>query len=146
MYSQFVKRYENTKTVPPSYNFQKDLKLGLTQKDIDNEDYIFTDKNPVEKEKGRKLPRYIPIDGGKQWMRLRRPLALRLHKFKQKENAHEYYYSEMQLYLPFEKEDDLFPDDLELCRKKYEENLPFINNIKKMWKKNVCFPSKGGGG
>ena len=68
VYSQFVKRYENTKTVPPSYNFQKELKLELTQKDIDNGDYIFTDEEPIAKQKHRKLPRYIPINGGKQWM------------------------------------------------------------------------------
>ena len=59
VYSQFVKRYENTKTVPTSYNFKKDMELKLTQKDIDNGDYIFTDKDPVEKEIGRKLPSKI---------------------------------------------------------------------------------------
>ena len=114
-YSQFVKRYEGTKTVPEKYDFKEDMKSKLTQKDIDNEDYIFTREEPIEGGKGKKLPRYIPIEGtdGTQWMKLRRPLALRLHKFKKRENAHEYYYSEMQLYLPFGNKNELFPDDFE---------------------------------
>ena len=131
-YSQFVKRCENTKNVPPTYNYITAMNEGLTKKDIEEENYIFTGKEPREGEKRRKLPKYFPIESinGTQWMKLRRPLALRLHKFKRRENAHEFYYSEMQLYLPFEKEEDLFPDNAEKCRKKYEKNLSYINAVK----------------
>ena len=41
-YSQFVKRCTNTTSVPNDYNFEKIIREKLTQKDIDNEDYIFT--------------------------------------------------------------------------------------------------------
>lgn len=93
-YSQMVKRYTSTKTVPKDYDYTKEVKSGLLQKDIDNEDYIFTDKQPAVGDQNIKLPRYFPIenDNGTQWMMLRRPLALRLHKFKRKENAHEFCY------------------------------------------------------
>ena len=47
---------------------------------------FFTGKIPNVGDTDMKLPRYFPIisDTGTQWMMLRRPLALRLHKFKKK--------------------------------------------------------------
>ena len=132
-YSQFTKRYTITKTVPKTYDFEEDFtRSKLTPQDIENENYIFTDKEPRVDEKERKLPKYIPIDGvnGTQWMMLRRPYALRLHKFKKKENSHEFYYSEMQLYIPFETEESLFPDDFDKCLKLYQKNEPYINAVK----------------
>ena len=132
-YSQFGKRYTITKTVPKKYKFEDDFNESkLTQADIDNENYIFTDKEPRLKERKRKLPKYIPTEGinGLQWMMLRCPYALRLHKFKKKENAHEYYFSEMQLYLPFKTEESLFPEDFDKCLKKYKKNESKINAVK----------------
>ena len=62
---------------------------------------------PIEGQENIKLPKYFPVetDKGMQCMKRRKPLALRLHKFKRRENAHEFYYSEMQLYFYFEKEE-----------------------------------------
>ena len=85
-YSQFVKRYTATKIVPKKYKenkfYEEEIKSGLEQVEIDNENYIFTDKDPKEKEKRRKLPKYFPLGDpeGDQWMKLRTPLVLRLHK------------------------------------------------------------------
>ena len=109
----------------------------LTEQDIENEDYIFTDKTACVGDTNRKLPRYFPIEStnGTKWMMLRRPLALRLHKFKIRENAHEFYYSELQLYTPFENEEDLFPDDVLKCKDLYEKKLEHINSVKSQVKK-----------
>ena len=135
-YSQFVKRYEGTKTVPNTYDFKNDMTSVLTPEDIENEDYIITEKGMPE----QKLPKYIPLGSGNdtQWMKLRRPLALRLHKFKRRENAHEYYFSEMQLYLAFKEEEDLFPDDFEKCKKKYEDSEDDINVVKSKVMKHLA--------
>jgi hypothetical protein len=48
-----------------------------------------------------------------------------------KSNPHEYYYSEMQKYLPFrEEEKELKLESLSECKKKYEENLDKINKVR----------------
>ena len=55
-------------------------------------------------------------------MKLRRPLVIRFHKYKQKENPHEFYYSELQKYLPFrEEETELGLDNLTECKDIYEK-------------------------
>ena len=110
-YSQFVKRYGHTKVPPQKYIddknlFEKEIDSKLTQVDVDNEDYFFDGAIPKVGDSGKRLPKYFP--NGNNWMQLRRPLALRLHKLKQSTNPHEYYYSELQLYTPFVDEDHNF--------------------------------------
>ena len=68
---------------------------------------------------------------------LRRPLALRLHKFKKRENAHEFYYSELQLYHPFKKEEELFPDNIQKCKELYDTNEDTINAVKRQVMKHL---------
>jgi len=67
---------------------------------------------------------------GTQWMQPRKPLALRMHKHKKGENPHEYCYSEMQLYLPFRTESELFPDDERACIDRYMGEKDEILKIK----------------
>ena len=92
-YSQFVKRYTSTKSVPVKYSEQKgfedDYEEELQQIDIDNENFIFSDSFPVVREKNRELPKHIPINNETEWMQLRKPLILRIHKHKKSENPHE---------------------------------------------------------
>ena len=149
-YSQFVKRYTRTTSVPKQYTeeedyFLEEIKLKLEHADIDNEDYIFTGQTPIVGEKYLKLPRYIPINGlmGKEWLLLRKLLALRMHKHKKSENPHEYYYSEMQLYTPFRHESELIPEDLSKCKQKYEKNIKTILNIKGQVMKHLAEVEKG---
>ena len=144
-YSQFVKRFSSTKTVPMNYNYETDMKTELSQTHIDNGDYIFTDEEPTLGQRGIKLPRYFPIetDDGTEWMMLRRPLALRLHKFKRRENAHEFYYSEMQLYFHFDKEEELYPEDFKQCFDKYKENEAYINAVKRKVMKYLAQVQEG---
>ena len=63
-------------------------------------------------------------------MKLRKPLVLRSHQFKQSSDAHDFYYSELLLYYPHKNNDELFPDDLEMCRNKYLDKLDEINYVK----------------
>ena len=87
-YSQFVKRYTSTKNVPKKYSgeakhYKKESKYALEDIEIENEDYIFSDTIPSIGTIGIKLPKYFPvhIEPDVQWMQLRKPLVLRLHKF-----------------------------------------------------------------
>ena len=124
-YSQFVKRYTATKIVPKGYIEQNyfliEMDMQLDQTDIDNEDYIFDGTIPNVGEKGKKLPKYFmtTVSNGECWMHLRKPIALRLHKFKRTTDTHEFCYSELQLYKAFRKESELLPDDAQECIRKY---------------------------
>ena len=54
---------------------------------------------------------------------------MRFHKFKQSSEPHDLYYSEQLLYYPHTCNEELFPDDLDMC-KKYYERLEEINYVK----------------
>ena len=56
-------------------------------------------------------------------MKLRKPLVLRFHKFKKSSQPHDFYYSEQLLYYPHTSNEDLFPNDLEMCKQNYFERL-----------------------
>ncbi len=131
-YSQFVKRYIPSKTCPDTYKFEEDLKANVTEQMEKNGDYIFYGDGT---KKLIKLPEFIPLVNTKtpgefNWMKRRSPKVLRYHKFKQKTEAHQYYYSEMQLFPPFSKEEDLFPSEDEKCRGHYFKNLTKIEYVK----------------
>ncbi len=131
-YSQFVKRYIPSRSVPKKYNFEKDLKGKVSKQMEANGDYIFCADNT---KKLLNLPNYIPLQNNKnpgdfQWMKRRTPKVLRYHKFKQKTEAHQYYYSEMQLFLPFSKEEDMFPSDGGKCKSLYIQNKDKIDYVK----------------
>ena len=84
--------------------------------------YIIGAEKPQIGDTGITLPKYFPLTCGEKWMKLRRPLVIRFHKYKQKENPHEFYYSELQKYLPFrEEEKELGLDNLTECKDIYEE-------------------------
>ena len=55
-------------------------------------------------------------------MRLRKiPAVLRIHKLKEDKNPHEYFYSQLLLYRPWQSEKELYEDDLDACIKLYDE-------------------------
>ena len=128
-YVQFVQRCESTKSVPKEYlNDQKKflseiVKVKLCAKNKKLKNYIIGEKDPEVGDYVITLPKYFPLNCGTQWMKLRRTLVIRFHKFKQKENPHEFYYSEMQKYLPFrEEETELGLDSLAECKAIYDKN------------------------
>ena len=123
-YSQFVKRYDRAKTVPKAYQdssdeYKKYLHIQVTEEMERAGDYIF-DGNP-EPHRLISLPEFIPVlditdSDNIQWMKRRSPIVLRFHKFKVRTEPHQHYYSEMQLFLPFSQEGELFPEDVDQCR------------------------------
>jgi hypothetical protein len=135
-YVQFVQRCEVTKAVPKEYlcnknYFKKEMKVGLSVKNKKLKNYIIGEKEPRIGDTGITLPKYFPLDCGRQWMRLRRPLVIRFHKFKFKENPHEFYYAEMQKYLPFrDEENELGLDSLSECKEMYDKNSDKIIKVR----------------
>ena len=59
-------------------------------------------------------------------MELRSKCVVRFHKINQTKDAHEFHFSEMQKYLPFQKEEELFPNNFDSCLKKYNESKDII--------------------
>ncbi len=86
---------------------------------------------------GTQLPKYLfmgEVEGKNCIMTLRtKPLVIRIHKFKEHQDSHEYYYSEMLLYLPWRREcEDLFRNDHFKCKEKFEsEHVAQIISINK---------------
>ena len=101
---------------------------------INETDSIF-DGQSFDQDKSIVLPPFIPLDKGTdscgfQWMKKRSERAIRFHKFNKTKDPHQWYYSEMLLYLPFQVEECLYPDDFEKCRALYLTNLDKINTVK----------------
>ena len=68
--------------------------------------------------------------GGK-YMKLRRPLVLRFHKYKQLSEPHEFYFSQLRLYHPHSVEDMTdWETSFEKCRAAYEKFKPSIKYVK----------------
>ena len=68
----------------------------------------------------------------RQFMKLRKPVVVRLHKFKKDSEPHEFYFSELELYHIFDsqKEEDLCQEDLNMCLAVHDANIDDINYIK----------------
>ena len=106
---------------------------GEKMKPTNEKDVVF-DGSPVSVDTSMALPPYIPLgasqqSGGFKWMKKRSERAIRFHKIKKIKDPHEWYYSEMLLYFPFTSEEELFPDDYEMCRDLYYSNIDKITNI-----------------
>ena len=132
-YSQFVKRYKPARDEPKNYNFEKDLRATVTDKMYRDGDYIFCDPN---EDQDIKLPDHIPLGdtetpGEFKYMTRRRPKVIRYHHFKKTKEPHEHYFAEMQLFLPFDREENLFPEDFDQCKRLYNENEEKIEFIKR---------------
>lgn len=108
-------------------------------------DFAFLDKRIV-------LPKYIKLEslkpGEHRYIRKRSRQVIRLRKVNSIKHPHEYYYSELQLYHPFENESDLYPDDLDMCKKLYDEKSPHndyskLKNVKSILMKHMESVEKG---
>merc|ERR1712030_164781 len=76
------------------------------------------------------LPKFIKLKNVKPgepiFMKLRSPYMIRFYKVNRIKNPHEFYFSELQKYKPFQNEEELFPNDESKCEKLYwseKENL-----------------------
>ena len=105
--AQFAISYEGTrsKKVSPHEDVEEDKGQSETQ-------HIVT-WNPQQE---AQLPNLIRLSQGNISMRLRVDRAiLRMHKFREEKDPHEYAYSELLLYRPWRNEDELYPHDMEAC-------------------------------
>ena len=90
------------------------------------DDFIFEYPPP---KRHKRLPLYIPLyskDGNISYMKLRSKRVIRFHKFSNNKNPHEFYFTEMQKYLPFVDEEELYPGDIDKCKNLYESKLDEI--------------------
>ena len=106
---------------------EDDIDLPTTENDF------VSDGKPFNEETSLPLPQFIPLAkgfDGYQWMRKRSEKSIRFHKINRQNDPHQWYFSEMMLYLPFTDEDELFPDDFEMCLQLYIANEDKINIIR----------------
>ena len=103
-------------------------------------EYILTHDFQIQQEL-IKLPKMIEllnvVPGEPKFMRLRSLRVARFHKFNQLKHPHEFYYSELQLYRPFQKESELEPDSYESCKSIYDETSEHngqkkVTNVKRL--------------
>ena len=153
-YIQFAKRYTATRNGPKNKDLfkPKDFVRGLDEAEsLSDLDFIVTHdfgtKNCL-----KILPRYIKLHsvkfGEPEFMKLNKIHVARLHKFNQEKNPHEFYFSELQLYLPFTSEDMLYPDCLEKCKSLYDEKSDHngqrkISNTKKILMEHLEIVEEG---
>ena len=82
--------------------------------------WISSWSNTLESE----MPRYIKLDSKLGNMKLRNhPSILRMHKFREDKDPHEFFYSELLLYRPWRSENELFPNDLRRCLELFDEEV-----------------------
>ena len=110
---------------------------------LENSEPIASDDNGINlnfiishiAEERKALPHLIRLDGESlpgesNFMKLRRPIALRYHKFKPTTEPHEFYFSELELFHPFRKDSEFFPDNFDKCEEKFLQNQSSIQYIK----------------
>merc|ERR1711954_459615 len=121
--AQFAKVYVAMRTTKKSNANESDsLSSNCPEANTIKDKFIISPR-PSER---TGLPELVELDGNpapKQcnFLKLRRPIALRYHKYKETTDPHQYFFSEMELYVPFHSESELFPDDFEKCERKYRE-------------------------
>ena len=85
----------------------------------EDKDQVITSWNPQFEVP---LPTHIQLGGNLGYMKLRGvPAVLRLHKFREDKNPHEYFFSELLLYRPWRNEEELHPHDIDACLRLLKE-------------------------
>ena len=146
---QFSKRYTNARET------KSDLKKELETSDENQEslneegydDRLLPEEleNTIEndfiihhdREKRKPLPKRIALEGEfypgePRYMKLRRPLVVRYHKFKQSTESHDYLFAELELFHVFlsKKEREKCVEDFEYCLEIYNNSLEKINYVR----------------
>jgi hypothetical protein len=101
-----------------------DLKADVLKDEI-KQDFIIVYNSHTK----QRLPKTFKV--GNRQMRLRRPLALRFHKFSKTKERHQYYFSQPRLYHPHRPEDlERWEQDEDECIYAYREAEDAINYVK----------------
>lgn len=128
-FSQFCQRYTPYKNKDKKPLPSPSKKADET--DIEEGNFIKTDQLP-QAEKSFCLPEFIEININDtiEYVKLRTPLVIRYHKYNKITNNHEFMISQMQLFLPHEKEHQLHPYDESKCKTLYSEVKAKIHAVK----------------
>ena len=82
------------------------------------------------------LPEFIKLKnvkpGEPPFMKLRSPYMIRFHKVNRTKNPHEFYFSELQKYKPFQNEEELFPNDESKCEELYWSEKENLDRVKRL--------------
>ena len=75
------------------------------------------------------LKRFYKLSKG--FMRRRKPVALKIHKYKQHDDPHQFYFSQLRLYYPHTPTDlEIWEESMEACRATYDANIAAIQYVK----------------
>ena len=97
------------------------------------EDFIIS----LDPSKRLALPTFVELQGSfykgePRMMKLRKPCAVRYHKFKRENQPHEFYFSELELYHDFQtnQEREKCQEEFDFCLKIYLDNQDQINYVR----------------
>ena len=83
------------------------------------------------------MPKYVQLrgefaPGELKCMKLRSPIVVRLHKFKQHSEPHEYLFSQLELYYIFKSSDEKQKcmDSLQFCTRIFNQNIEDMNYVR----------------
>ena len=138
--SQFAKRF--TKGKKSTYSgeedlFEEDTDVVIPEEGNSDETFVCSDSQDIEAdqiiafnpEHRHNLKRYYKCGGA--ILRLRKPLVLRFHKYKQLSDPHQYYYSQLCLFHPHSVDDQKFwESDLDKCMNAYNQAKSSIDYVK----------------
>ena len=113
-----------TDVIIPEELDNEDSKSTINGQDIESDTII-----AYNSEQRANMKQIYKIGGSV--MRLRKPLVLRFHKFKQTKDPHQFYFSQLRLYHPHSVIDlEVWEDDLDRCLKAYNEAKDAIAYVK----------------
>ena len=147
-YTQFGMKYVSSNAKPKlDCDFESTvIREGLSGWNITDEmNLIVTHDFEVRKERYT-LPNFIELKdrrpGEPMYMRKRTRQVIRFHKINSTKHPHEYKYSQLQMYSPFNKEENLEPDNFENCeslfnQKSEHNNLLKVENVKSILMKHL---------
>ena len=120
--AQFAASYNPLSKLPEN--------IDMTDKQVSEEK---SEQEVVGDKENTKLPKYIELSNKLGFMKLRTfPAVIRYHTPKKKE-GHEKYYTEMQLFSPWNNEDeDLKRHSIKECLQEYQNRKLQISNIKQL--------------
>ena len=130
--AQFAKRFTTNKN-----NTEEVTNEATETAEQCPDDYGIKDNfiiTPNESERNG-LPRMVELVGDSvvgesNFLKIRKPLALRYHKVKETTDPHEFFFSEMELFTPFRSDSELCLDNFDNCEKLYRQRFHHIQYVK----------------
>ena len=139
--AQFAKRLARSKKVFAEEDdelFEKGTEVQFKEEDVQLKENDTESNNQnidgnfiIAFDEQQRKPLQMGYKVGGTYMKVRRPLVLRFHKYKQVSEPHEYYFSQLRLYHPHTVQDMReWETDLETCKAAYEKHKASIKYVK----------------